>query len=459
MNIINSLKQKIIKILDPIFHFKTQRKMKVKLIKDGSWSLIINLASKVLSMLTGVLLFRLLGASQYGIYSYVLSLVFTLTIPVEFGLPSLIIRETAKGLTKEEHSATKGIWIWALRVSLLISVIVIIGALIVGFFFEDFFKQSDINTLFWGVALLLVWPLVHISSAVLRGLDKVVLGQIPNLVIINGLFVLLLAIFGFLIPVGLNSANAMGFRLISTVFAAVFGVGFLLIKVPDDVKKARPEYHGRSWFSSALPLGLTSGLNTIKNRAGILLLGFFVTSDQIGIYQVAVNTAIIAGIVLQVINTVLAPKFAALYAAGKMKSLQHLVTVSARVAVFFNVAITIVFVLFGRQLLLLLFGQEAVGAYLPLIVMLAGQMVNSLAGSVAFLLNMTGHEKSVMKAIGLSVVINIVSNLIFAPLWGVTGAAFATALSLMFAQVMMWAIVREKININTLAFGRSPLED
>jgi len=282
---IKNIKARIIKMLDPLFHFSHHRGMKVKLIKDGSLSMVVNIASKGLSMLIGVLLFRVLGSSQYGIYSYVLSLVLTLTIPVEFGLPNLIIRETAKALARKEPAKARGVWTWALRVSIIISVVVIIGAVIASFFVKDILGNSDIGTMFWGVALILIWPLVHLSSAALRGLNNIVLGQIPDMIIVNGFYSLLLVIFAYFIPLDLTAAAAMALRLGATFIAVVFGISALLIKTPSDIKAAKSEFQGRYWISSALPLGLTSGLNTIKNRAGILLLAFFVTSSEIGVYQ------------------------------------------------------------------------------------------------------------------------------------------------------------------------------
>jgi len=450
--------KKIKNIINVLLNKKKSKGMRAKLIKDGSYSMVITVASKGFSMLIGVLLVRILGTAEYGVYTYVLSLVYALTIPAEFGIPNLIVRETAQSVAKNTPEVTKGVWRWSMRITLILSGIIVIAALVVAVMRPGLFEKFDLATVLWGISLVLLLPIVHMTGAALRGLKEVVLGQVPDLVIMHGVYTLLLIIFMFITPLDLTSASAMALRALATLIALISGIGLLLWKLPKTVKQAVPEYHGKAWFGSALPLGLSSGLSVIKNRASILILGLFATTSQIGIYQVGITTAALAGLVLQVINTILAPQFASLFAQGEMKKLQRLVTTSARLALFFNLAATLVFIFFGKFLLALLFGPELVAAYVPLLIILAGQMVNSMAGSVGFLLNMTGHEKDVMKALGISVVLSVIVNLIFTPLWGINGAALATALSLIFIQIYQYIIVRQKLKINSFAFGKDLLD-
>src|SRR5512142_1401779 len=64
-------------------------------------SMALKLANAGFTFVSAVLLARLMGPSEYGVYSYVYALVTLLSVPSEFGLPTLVIRETARGMASE----------------------------------------------------------------------------------------------------------------------------------------------------------------------------------------------------------------------------------------------------------------------------------------------------------------------------------------------------------------------
>jgi len=119
----------------------------------------------------------------------------------------------------------------------------------------------------------------------------------------------------------------------------------------------------------------------------------------------------------------------------------------------FNLVLTILFVALGRSFFNLVFGPEYDASYVPLLILLAGQMVNSAAGSVGFLLNMTGHERETARGMAVAATLNVVLNLLLTPLWGVQGAAIATAVSMIAWNALLWWAVHQRLGISSLAFN------
>jgi O-antigen/teichoic acid export membrane protein len=154
------------------------------------------------------------------------------------------------------------------------------------------------------------------------------------------------------------------------------------------------------------------------------------------------------------VNAVIAPRFAALHTQGQMAELQRLVTLSARAIFVFSLAFTAGFVVLGIPFLRIFFGPAYERAYMPMLVLLAGQLVNAGAGSVVTLLNMTGYERETAKGIVLSAGLNLALNLLLIPLWGIVGSALATTASMIVWNVVLWRAVQKKLGINTLAFAR-----
>jgi len=425
-----------------------------KLIKDGIGNILINVFSSGSNVLLGMLLVRLLGIDGYGIYSFVFSAVVLLYVPSEFGLPNLLIRETAKGLANEDSGRVKGVWKWSTRITGIITATLVILSLIVVFILHDqeVLTKIEYYTFLVGLTIVPFYAFIHLCRGRIQGLNMIILGELPEKVILPLFYSLILLVFLIVPAFQLDPISAMALRLGITIISFVVGIIFVIKHQNRALKAVVPVIEGRKWFNSSVVMALSSGLLVIKNRSNMLLLGFLANSFETGGYQIALNGSIVASIILKATNAVVAPRFSSLYFRGKKEKLQRLVTLHSRFVLLSNVLITIVFIFFGRFILSLLFGGDAVVAYPALLIMLVGQSVNSLVGSVLFLLNMTGHEKQTMWSTGISLAVSLTLNIILIPSFGMIGSAIATSFSMALSQFIMWWLVRKYININSLAF-------
>ena len=56
----------------------------------------IKVGNLFLSLMVGIVLARVLGPAEYGVYSYIMAISGLLIIPAQFGFPTLVTREVAK---------------------------------------------------------------------------------------------------------------------------------------------------------------------------------------------------------------------------------------------------------------------------------------------------------------------------------------------------------------------------
>ena len=131
-----------------------------------------------------------------------------------------------------------------------------------------------------------------------------------------------------------------------------------------------------------------------------------------------------------------------------MKELQRIVTLAARGVFAFTFFVSVILVIVGK-FVLGLFGSEFVVVYLPLLILLVGQMINALAGSVALIMAMSGHQKQTGIIITTSAAMNIVLNLLLIPILGILGAAVSTTSTMILWNVMMLVYVYRKLGINS----------
>lgn len=198
---------------------------------------------------------------------------------------------------------------------------------------------------------------------------------------------------------------------------------------------------------------LISGMHVINHRTDTIMLGLITGAEAVGIYTVANRAAQVILLVQTAVNAALAPTIAALHAAGKMSRLQAVVTASARLVLLVSFSMALALALFGRPFLSL-FGPEFLDAYPTLLILVAGCVVNTAAGSVSLLLVMTNYEREAAVGIGIGVVLSVLLNALLIPPWGVEGAALATSISMMVRNIFTAFVVARRLGIHSTAFGR-----
>lgn len=422
-----------------------------QLLRGGVGSLTARIVEAVLGLLVAVLLARLLGAAGYGVYAFSFALVSLVSMPARAGLPPLVVRETARGQQSGDWSAVRGIWRWANSLALVLSLLIAAGGGI-GLWLGWAQGAALRQTLPWALALVPLMALVAIRSASLRGLRHVLAGVFPEQVLRPALFAGLLAVVLVWPEVTLSPHEAMALMVLSS--AVAFGVGAWLLHRyrPKELTVATPHYRHGAWFAAAWPMGLTQGFHQINRHADVLLLGLLAAVVDVGVYRVAAQGALLVSLALTALGMVAAPFAAGLYAQGERHKLQKLARRTGQASLAFALPATLAFAVLGKWLLATLFGDEFVGAYWPLLILALGQLANAGFGPTGMLLNMTGFERDVTRAVAVAAGLNVALNLVLIPFFGVVGAAIATSTSLVFWNVWLWLVVRWRLGIRCSAF-------
>jgi O-antigen/teichoic acid export membrane protein len=420
---------------------------------DSVWSFVLKATNTGLTFLYGVLLARLLGANGYGVFAYVLALVTLLSIPAQSGLPNLVMRETARGMGQGHPELVQGIWRWSGKFVVVFSLVLVLLAGPLLLLWQGGVNSLQGTTLVWALALVPLIALGNLRGAALQGLQKIVVGQLPEFLIEPGLFVLLLGIAGLLSHGGLSAPLAMALQVLAALVAFLAGAWMLWRNTPRSVRRAQPLSEGWSWMASSFLFALIAGFGVLSRQTSTVILGIFVPPTQVGVYRVAVQVASLTSFGLMAINTVVAPRFAHLYAQGKMDRLQRLATGSARVVLAVSLALSTLFILAGKPFIILVFGSDFATSYTPMVILVVGQIMNSSVGSVAYLLNMTGHERETVRGLAAGALSSVGLNLLLVPVWGIRGAAAATASSMIVWNFVLWWEVRKRLRINSTAFS------
>jgi O-antigen/teichoic acid export membrane protein len=299
-------------------------------------------------------------------------------------------------------------------------------------------------------------PLLTLNSlrqAALRGLNRVVIGQLPEMLIQPMVFISLIGAAYLFLDKSLSTPQAVGMGVFAAGVAFIVGTRFLHKTLPRAVKKTSPAYKTRMWARSALPLLFIAIMQVINNRIDTIMLGAIKGAEPVGIYAVANRGAELIAFILLSVNNALAPTVASLYAARDMRQLQSVTTKSARMILLISLPFGLGLIVFGHWFLLL-FGQDFMKGETALTILSIGQIINVATGSVGLLLVMTGHERDVAISVGISALLNIIMNAFLIPKWGIEGAAIATTTSMVVWNILLAILVYKRLGIHSTALGR-----
>ena len=167
---------------------------------------------------------------------------------------------------------------------------------------------------------------------------------------------------------------------------------------------------------------------------------------MVGIYGAAMRVAMLVGFILFAFNTIVTPKFAALYGQKDFEALSALARDTAGLMTLLAAPVLLIFMVVPTWILGL-FGPEFTTGAMVLTILTIGQFINVATGSAGNLLIMTGNEKLMRNTTVFSTLLNIVLNTVLILKFGIIGAALAHAITLATMKIIQVFLVYRKLSI------------
>jgi len=408
------------------------------LIRAFAGSVGLRIAGMALGFLVGVQLARGLGAAGYGVYGLAMSVVSLVMIPAEFGLPQLVTREIAAGHARQDLAHVRGVFVWANRVVLILSLAIFVVGLAGWLFFGDQLNEDLRYALLAGAFLVPTVALANLRGAALRGMEQIVRGQIPEVVMRPAIFSVLLFGVSVVLPSGLTPSFAMVMHAVAVALTLVLAAYMLRAAFPTGRSGVPSRSTTKAWLHSSIPMAFTEAMRALQGNFSILILGVLATTATVGIFRVASSMSLLINMPVALIHVVSGPIISRLHASQDMNRLQKLIGWTTLSMVVGSACMTIPFFFFGQEILGLLFGSEYSPSNASLLILSVGTVVGSAFGPGATLLNMTGHEKRVTRSLGLSLVLLAILALPLTFYLGAVGAALANSFSFVFWSAVLW---------------------
>lgn len=423
------------------------------LARSAMGSVAIRATAPALNLAVSIVLVRLAGPHDYGIYIYCLAMVGLVLQPVTVGLSTSVIRHLAIYRVRCEWAYLSG----ALRRGLQSSFAASVMLLLIGLLFVFFSVQIAPDSRPAFIVSLMLIPLCAFDSfcsSVLRGLHHIIWGQLPEQIVVPVLLLTLASVLGG-IGIQINALILVCIQVIAAASVLLVSLVLISSRLPSEIDGVAPLYEDKYWLRGLVPLLVMGGSLQLNTEIVVIMLGQINGVENSGIYRLCARGAELVSFVLVAFNVTTAPTFSRLHAQGDLQELSRLTAKTTRVALFASLPIALPLMFFSDWVLRFLYGSEfAIGAT-ALATLCFGQLLCVITGPVGSLLMMTGHEKDAVKGTLTALIVTILLALILIPRWGLNGAAAAAALGMVLRNSMNCWHVYQRLDINPLLYFNS----
>jgi O-antigen/teichoic acid export membrane protein len=421
------------------------------LARDSANVFLLILGSAAVGVLTQVALTRSLGAAEYGRYAVAISWALIIAAPTMAGLDASILRFAPRYIDHGEGAQLRRFTLFIAWVQ--VATIALSAAVVLFTPVKDFALSGLRGT---GV----MWLIIYIGSTAVVGSFSaffIAFRQFGFSQLYQS-FLRPAFLIGTILVVALIGHRRIdaNFALVATAVTSLAGLVLLLVHVGMKVRSTGQG--GAAVFEPKRWLGFTgwaqagSLAQQCTFHVPVILLGALSTPTEAAFYAVAVRVASLVTFGLSAVGTVSAPMISSAHARRDWRTISQVARLAARLATGIALCAVALFAIAGSQVMAL-FGHAFGGAYLPLLVLLGGALVNAVTGVNVILLSMTDRPRFAVQALLAGAAVNIALSYVLVYHYGALGAAIGAFAGIAVSNVLMVLKIHRELGIDSTVIG------
>ncbi|MFB9952783.1 lipopolysaccharide biosynthesis protein [Rhizobium puerariae] len=412
---------------------------------------VIRVFSAAIAFVSQIVLARLMGEFQYGIFAFVWVLVVLVGNLSCLGFHTSVIRFLHQHKARGEMETVRGLNL-AVRLVALVSSSVIAGlGLAFLHLFGDRFEAYYLVPVSLAFFTMPMIALGDVLDGTARSNGWTVTALSPTY-LIRPTLILLFMLAALWLGAPQTAVTAMQAALAATYVTTLSQLFRLTLRLRREYGSGPKKFETGVWFRYSLPLFLVDGIGFLLTNADVVVVGLYLPPDQVGIYYAAAKTIVLVQFVYFSIKAAAGPRFSAIMAEADMTALAAFAGQTARWSFWPSLAIGLLALAAG-ELLLSLFGSAFTAGYWLMAILFAGILAKSMVGPGEVLLSMAGRQKLCVLLYAVTLLANIGLNIALIPRFGLTGAAMATASAMIIEAILLHIAVRRTLGIVLFAFA------
>ena len=405
----------------------------------------IRVFSAGLAFLSQIILARIMGQYEYGVYVFVWVFVLILGNLACFGYQTALIRFIPQYNAENRIAELRGIIATAQLFAVGSAGLIGVAGMICLYLLGDRVDHYYVVPLFLGAFALPLITLGDILDGAARANNWPVNALSPTF-IIRPVLILIFVAIAVLVGFSSNAVTAMAAALVA---AAVTTIGQFVVlgrRLRNRFGAGERKIRFAQWLRVSLPIFLVEGFYYLLTNSDVIMVGIFLEPERVAAYYAAAKCMALVHFAYFAVKAGTGPRFAELVAVDDQPALAAFASNAARWTFWPSLAIGLAVLATGPWLLAL-FGPDFSDGYPVMFVLLAGIMAKAAIGPAEALLVMAGRERVCAAVYALAFAVNVGANFALIPVLGIVGAAAATAFAMIVETILLFFIVRKELNI------------
>jgi len=408
--------------------------------------LVLKVAGLLIGTLFALIVSRTLGAAAWGEFSLSLSIITVGAIISAAGFETLLLKEASSA---DPNYPLGHLYKISLQISMAISIA--IAALIYAYsasIASVLFGSPQLSVSFKIASISIpAYTLINMNAGVLQGLKQLkkyvsiryVLHHAGGLL----LFLIILLFYTDSHIVILAYTISMYFIAATSYFWVRKEWKYLSL----NISELPSNINTSGLLLTASPFMIAALLFFVKGWIDTILIGVFMNETDVGVYNIAVKLTALLGVTLSAVSAVSTPMYSEAYSSGDKQRLKSHVHQSSAIVFYTSFPLFLVLILFPEQILSL-FGEEFRTGKTALIILAFGGVINAYFGVAGYFMKMTGCQVVLQRITFVTVIIGLLLNIYLIPIYGIEGAAGATALAICIWNIWCVIYIKKRYNLS-----------
>lgn len=408
------------------------------------YTFVGKIAGYLIQFLYVILATRLLGAETYGEFVFITSfLAFFAMIPnmgLDRGLTAFLARNNLSIKVKQS----------LLSFTILISLIVSVFIVVVSVLFQDIITEIWLGSVVYQKLFLILLPTIILNTINLELLSSLnAYRKIIQMIKINELMIPTVKVVALIIMSGIFHVNSYYSLVIPLYIANIVALICYIctLKKLDAIGWIEDRTYEKELLLTSFPLLFAGVINVIYHNVDKYMIGILEGVTEVAIYNVALQFGTVSVIALTSVNVIFRPLIVKCYYDNDFKKIQEMYVITTKWIITINLMIFGMILVFSEDIMHVS-GEEFIVGSMALILIAMGQVVNAAVGSVGNINQMTGKPSYMLISAACAMVVNITLNILLIPMYGINGAAIATAIALAIQNVIGFGLMYRRLKLN-----------
>lgn len=396
--------------------------------KNTTWLTGAYIFQKIFAFVYFTLIARFLGATDIGSYVFAVSLATILSILIDFGLSPVLIRESSKNQDKANLYLNN-----IITVKIILAIITFIIAVIT---INLLNKGPMAEIMVYLAGLVMIFDSFTLSFwGIFRAWQNLKYEAIS--IAINQILIFTVGLIGVFLQLPLYILVIA--LLAGSIFNFIYSLTLLKTKLNFKIKLTWNKTVLKTLFIIALPFALAGIFTRVYNYIDQVLLSVLIGDQSLGWYSVAYKMTYALQFIPAAFAAAIFPAMSHLYKNDKDR-LQYIFEKSMYFLIIMAIPTAFGVYILAEPVILYLYTTEYQASILTLQIFIFGIIGLFLNYPVGSLLNACDKQAINTANMGITMILNIILNIILIPQYQHLGAAIAalSSLSLLFILNLAW---------------------